>query len=82
MSMKLIKIIGQPLCIILYIVSLYFAVKKNFSPLAALLSLHLTEYFAIGRNVGKRNGFSEISTFLHCLAFGFTWWLPVKNEKK
>lgn len=80
MLMKLVKFIGQPLCIILYIVSVYFAFKKKLVPLIALFTMHLSEFFIIGRKVGEEHGFSRISALLHCLAFGFTWWLPIKKE--
>lgn len=78
--MKLIKIIGQPVCIALYIVSVYFAVKKKFAPLIALFTMHLTEYFIIGRKTGEENGLSKIRALLSCLAFGFTWWLPLRKK--
>lgn len=81
MLMKLVKNIGQPFCIILYAVSMYFAVKKKFIPLISLFSMHLSEFFIIGRKVGEEHGLSKISALAHCLAFGFTWWLPLKKEK-
>ena len=80
MLMKLIKNIGQPFCIILYIVSIYFAFKKKFVPLIGLFTMHLSEFFIIGRKVGESRGLSRISSLIHCLAFGFTWWLPLKNS--
>ncbi len=61
MLMKLVKFIGQPLCIILYIASVYFAFKKKLVPLIALFTMHLSEFFIIGRKVGEEHGFSRIS---------------------
>ena len=81
MLMKLVKNIGQPFCIILYIVSAYFAFKKKFIPLISLFTMHLTEFFIIGRKTGRDNGLSRLSSLAHCLAFGFTWWLPLKSKK-
>ncbi|MCQ2485686.1 MAG: hypothetical protein MJ168_10195 [Clostridia bacterium] len=79
--MKLIKTIGQPFCIILYIVSIIMAFRKKLIPLISLFSMHLTEFFIIGKKTGKENGLSTKSSLLHCLAFGFTWWLPLRKEK-
>ena len=79
--MKLVKIIGQPLCIALYAVSGYFAFKKKFIPLISLFTMHLAEYFIIGRKTGKENEMSASSALLHCLSFGFTWWLPLRKNK-
>lgn len=81
MMIKLVKTIGQPLCIILYIASVIMAFKKKFAPLIALFTLHLAEYFIIGKKTGKENGISALSSLLHCLAFGFTWWLPIRKDK-
>ena len=79
MLMKLVKYIGQPFCIVLYIVSAIMAVKKKFVPLIGLFTMHLSEYFIVGRKTGEDNGMSRISALLHCLAFGITWWLPLKK---
>ena len=82
--MKLIKNIGQPFCILLYIISIIFAIKKKFLPLISLFTMHLCEFFIIGKKTGRKNNMSTASSLLHCLAFGFTWWLPLKkqNEQK
>lgn len=80
MIMKLVKYIGQPFCIVLYIVSGVMAVKKRFAPLIGLFTMHLSEYFIVGRKTGEDNGMSRISALFHCLAFGFTWWLPLKKQ--
>ena len=80
--MKLIKIIGQPLCVILYIGGIISAFNKKPVPLIALFSLHLTEYFVIGKKTGKENGVSPVKTLIKCLSFGFTWWLPLKTDKQ
>lgn len=79
--MKAVRLIGKPLCIILYIAGIYFAVKKQFVPLIALFVMHLSEYFIIGAKTAKEFGISKGKGIANCLAFGFTWWLPVRKEK-
>jgi len=79
MLMKLVKYIGQPICIALYIVSFVMAFKKKFVPLISLFTMHLTEFFIVGKKTGEDNGMSKLSSFIHCIAFGFTWWLPLKK---
>lgn len=73
--MKLIKYIGQPFCILLYIAGIVLAVKKKPLALISLIACHLSEYFIIGRKVE-----GGIKGFFKCLGFGFTWWLPEKNK--
>lgn len=80
--MKLVKYIGQPFCIALYAVSAYFATKKKPLPLIILFTMHLSEYFIIGRKTGKENGLSPVSALIKCLSFGFTWWLPLRKKDK
>lgn len=81
MVMKLVKTLGKALCIVLYALCIYLAAKKNFIPLIVLFTMHLTEYFIIGRKTGKEFGISPVKTVILCLSFGFTWWLPVRSEK-
>lgn len=78
--MKLVKYIGQPFCIFLYIVSLVCAFKKKPLPLIILFLMHLSEYFIIGKKTGKENNISPIKALISCLSFGFTWWLPIRNK--
>jgi len=79
MLLKLTKIIGKPICIALYGYFSYLASKKKYVPLILLVALHTSEYFAIGKKVGKDNGLNPFATVLLCLSFGFTWWLPIKK---
>ncbi|MBR3438074.1 MAG: hypothetical protein IKH13_01040 [Clostridia bacterium] len=78
--MKLVSLIGKPVCVILYIAGIVLAVKKMFIPVAALFAMHLSEYFIIGRKTAKQFGISAGKGLLNCLAFGFTWWLPVRKS--
>ncbi len=81
-TIKLIKYIGQPFCLILYAVSAHFAAKKKPLPLIILFMTHLSEYFIIGRKAGKENCLSPINALIKCLSFGFTWWLPLRKSRK
>ncbi len=49
-------------------------------PLLILLGLHLSEYFLVGRKVAEEAGLEKSEGFFQCLAFGFTWWLPIKKS--
>lgn len=80
--MNLVGKIGKPFCIILYIAGVVLAVKKKFIPLIALFTMHLSEYFIIGRKTAKEIGDSELAGLGKCLAFGFTWWLPERSKNK
>ncbi len=82
MLMKLISRLGQPVCLALYGLFGWQAANKKPVPLILLVLLHLTEYFAIGKKTGSENRVSPVKAFFLCLAFGFTWWLPVKNKNK
>lgn len=80
--MKITKTAGKAACIALYAFFVYLAAKKNFIPLIALVALHTTEYFVIGRKTGREFSIHPVKTVLLCLSFGFTWWLPVRTAGK
>lgn len=79
--MKLVKLIGQPVCLALYGVSAYLAAKKKPLSLIALFLCHLSEYFIIGQKTGREKNIKPAAALFNCLAFGFTWWLPLKKGK-
>lgn len=72
---------GKPACVILYAVFTALLANGIWIPFAVLVIMHLTEYAVIGFKVAKQNGYGIIPGFLHCLCFGFTWWLPIKNRE-
>ncbi len=72
---------GKFICVVLYAVFAFLSARGIWIPLAALGLLHLSEYFIVAINVAKNNGISQFTAFLNCLAFGFTWWLPIKENK-
>ena len=65
MFLKITKQYGKPICVALY---------------AGFAALHTFEYFHVGRKVAKENGLSKIEGLAKCLAFGFTWWLPLQKR--
>jgi len=70
----------QGACLVLYAASIALWILTGFFYLfAALLVLHISEYFIVGGKIGKQAGLSKGKSFLLCLAFGFTWWLPLKK---
>ena len=58
----------------------WLAGKKKPLPLLILLGLHLGEYFHVGRKVAEEAGLGKSEGFFQCLAFGFTWWLPIRKS--
>ena len=79
MFLKLTKMFGKPVCVALYAGFAALAAKKKPIPLAVLFAMHLTEYFAVGRKVAAEKGLAAPEGIAQCLAFGFTWWLPLKK---
>ena len=75
---KLTKQFGKPVCVLLYAVFAALAARKKPWPLLALLALHTGEYFLVGHKVADENGIPQPEALAKCLAFGFTWWKPIK----
>ena len=49
-------------------------------PLFTLLLLHGFEYLHVGREIAEKKGIGKAAGLLMCLCFGFTWWLPLRDE--
>ena len=77
---KLTKQFGKPICVILYAVFAALAAKKKPWPLAILFATHAAEYVLVGRRVAEEAGLPRAEGLAQCLAFGFTWWLPIKKH--
>ena len=80
MFLKLTKWFGKPICVVLYAASAALAAKKKPIPLIVLFAMHRSEALTIGRKVAKEKGVGAAEWIANCLAFGFTWWLPLRNE--
>ncbi len=80
MFLNLTKKFGKPICVILYAAFSFLAAKKKPLPLLILFGLHAGEYALIGRKVAAEQGLGILEGLCQCLAFGFTWWLPIKKE--
>ena len=80
MFRRLTKAFGKPICVVLYAVFAWLAARKKPLPLLVLLGLHTAEYFTVGRGVAARHGLGRSEGLAQCLAFGFTWWLPLEKE--
>ena len=80
MFLKLTKQFGKPICVLLYGIFGFLAGKKKPLPLLILLGMHLSEYFLIGRKVSREANLGKLEGLFQCLAFGFTWWLPIKKR--
>lgn len=81
-ALSFTNLFGKFVCVVLYAAFAALAVKGVWIPLAALAALHFSEYFIAAHKVAKANGINQLSAFLNCLCFGFTWWLPIKNGYK
>ena len=79
MFLELTRKIGKPVCAALYAAFAALAAKKKPVPLIILFLMHATEYVLVGRKVAEENGISVPEGLAQCLAFGFTWWLPLKK---
>ena len=77
--MEFTKQYGKPICVALYAGLAALAAKKKPAPLAILLAMHTAEYVGVGRKVAEEAGLSKGEGLAQCLAFGFTWWLPIKK---
>ena len=73
------KKLGKPICAALYAAFAALAAKKKPLPLLILLGLHTMEYFTEGRRLAAERGIGKLEALCQCLAFGFTWWLPIKK---
>lgn len=73
---------GKPVCVALYAGNAYLASKKKYAPMAVLLAAHTAEYFIKARKIAEDRGVSQAEAFANCLAFGFTWWLPLEKESE
>ena len=80
MFLKITKQFGKPICVALYAWFAALAAKKKPLPLLILCLLHSVEYFHVGRKIVAENGLSVPEGLAQCLAFGFTWWLPLKKS--
>lgn len=80
MFLSFTKQFGKPVCVLLYGIFGLLAGKKKPLPLLILLGLHTGEYFLKGRKIAAEKGVGPLEAFFQCLAFGFTWWLPLKKE--
>ena len=75
---ELTRRFGKPICVLLYAVFAALAARKKPWPLLALFTAHAAEYFLVGRKVAEENGIGRPAALANCLAFGFTWWKPIK----
>ena len=76
---EITKQFGKAICVVLYAVFAALAAKKKPIPLLALFAMHTAEYFLAGRKVAAEHGISRPSALANCLAFGFTWWKPIRE---
>ena len=82
MFLKFTEKFGKPVCVALYAAFSALAAKRIWQPLAALGLMHFCEFFAAAIRVAKDNSIDMFTAFVNCLAFGFTWWLPIKKHGK
>lgn len=54
-------------------------IRATAVPLILLVCAHLSEYLFISRKIAEEKEISQLSTVIHTLLYGFTWWKPLKN---
>lgn len=81
MFLKATKQFGQPICVALYAAFAALAARKKPLPLLILFGLHSCEYILVGRKVAEDHGIPVLEGLAKCLAFGFTWWLPIRKAQ-
>lgn len=69
----------QGAALVLYAVMIAMT-KKTAIPLGLLVCAHLGEYLLISRKMACEKGRSQVSTTVHTLLYGFTWWKPIRDE--
>ena len=79
MFLKVTKAIGKPVCLLLYAAFGLLAVKKKPLPLLILIGLHTMEYVTKARAIAAAHGVGKLEALWKCLAFGFTWGLPLRE---
>lgn len=57
-------------------------IKKNPIVVYALFLLHAFETLVVGFKTGTKFGKKPLETVINCIFYGFTWWLPLKNQMK
>lgn len=80
MFLQFTKAFGKAVCVLLYAVFGLLAGRKKPLPLLILLALHTGEYFLKGRRIAEEHGLGRAEGLAKCLAFGFTWWLPLEKS--
>ena len=76
--LSITKQYGKPICVALYAVSAALAVKKRPNALLSLFGMHAAEYFLVGKKIAEAKGLTKGEGIAQGLAYGFTWWLPIK----
>lgn len=79
MFLKLTRAFGKPICVALYAGFAWLAARKKPLPLLVLFALHAGEYVLKGRRTAEKHGLGRLEGLAQCLAFGFTWWLPLER---
>ena len=77
---QIVKYFGKPLGGALYALFAALAAKKKPWPLLSLIAMHAAEYFLVARKLAGEKGIPQAEAAANCLAFGFTWWLPIRKE--
>ena len=70
---------GKAICVLLYSIGAFCLAKKKPQPLLLLMGIHALEFLVVGWKVAKDHDIPVSTALPNCLAFGFTWWLPIKK---
>ena len=70
-------------CLVIYVAAVVLVILKGiWLPLVLVAALHLVEFIIVGKKTGDETGMPAAVSFINCMLFGFTWWMPIRDNKK
>ena len=70
-------------CLVIYAFTIVLGFLKGiWLPLILVAALHFVEFFIVGKKTGDEAGIPVTASFVNCMLFGFTWWMPIRDNKK
>lgn len=76
----------QSLHIGLWVYALYSALSvpkpESWILIGTILVIHLLQFIFISDNIGRQKTYSRGQSFIMTILLGFSWWYPLKQNKK
>jgi len=68
-------------CLVIYAAAIVLGVLTGiWLPLIFVAALHLVEFFVVGKKTADSSGLPLAASFVNCMLFGFTWWMPLRDQ--